>query len=161
MLFFALECWHRPLLRATALIGIGIERPRILVHPWVMLSERAMRIAAWTEGVLIFLTGSGMVALGVLWARLDSLLAPGESPELVRARVIAGLFTLTVPVVILLFLTNFRSRLAALLEGPKAHTLARDCARYVWYLMMVLALLILAITAVRVWASFQDINFKT
>jgi len=45
-----------------------------------------MRIAVWTESVLIFLTGAGMVALGALWARLDSLLATGESPELVAPR---------------------------------------------------------------------------
>ncbi|MEE2761830.1 MAG: hypothetical protein VYE18_10330 [Pseudomonadota bacterium] len=126
-----------------------------------MLSERAMRIAAWTESVLVFLTGACMVALGALWARIDSLLAPDESPDLVRARVIAGLFTLAVPRVILLFLTNFLRRLATLLEGPNVHTLARDSARYVWYLVMIFVLLILVITAARVWSSFQDINFKT
>ena len=39
-----------------------------------MLSKNAQRIAAWIEWLLIFVTGAGMLALIVLWSRLDVLL---------------------------------------------------------------------------------------
>ena len=119
-----------------------------------------MRIAAIIEALLIFVTGAGMVALIVLWARLDVLLAADESPELVRARIILGLFSLSVPLVILIFLTNVRGRLATLLAGQNADASAMKSAKYMWYLVMIFAIVILAITGNVVWDSFQDINFK-
>lgn len=137
-----------------------IERRRILFHPWDMLSKHAMRIAAIIEALLIFVTGAGMVALIVLWARMDGLLAADESPELVRARIISGLFSLSVPLVILTFLTNIRGRLAALLGGPSADASAMKSAKYMWYLVMIFAIVILAITGNVVRNSFLDINFK-
>ncbi|MBT7033084.1 MAG: hypothetical protein HN970_19535, partial [Rhodospirillaceae bacterium] len=60
-----------------------------------MLSKPATRVATAIELALIFVTGAGMVALVVLWSRLDVLLAVNESPELVRARIVSGLFSLS------------------------------------------------------------------
>jgi hypothetical protein len=131
-----------------------------MFHPWRMVSKRAMRIAAWSEAFLIFLTGAGIVALIVLWARLDGLLAPSESPVLVRARIVSGLFSLLVPLVILIFLTSVRGRLAALLGGQDADASAMKSAKYMWCLVMIFSAVILAITGNVVLGSFQDINFK-
>jgi hypothetical protein len=125
-----------------------------------MLSKYAQRIASGIELLLIFFTGAGMVALVVLWARMDGLLAIGESPELVRARIISGLFSLAVPLVILVFLTNIRGRLAALLAGRGAEAAVMRSAKYMWYLVMIFSAVILAITSNVVWSSFQDIDFR-
>lgn len=125
-----------------------------------MLSKHAMRIATGIELLLIVLTVAGMVVLVVLWARLDVLLAPSESPELVRARIVSGLFSLSVPLAILVFLTRIRCRLVDLLAGHSRDASAMKSARYMWYLVMIFVVVILSITASVVWSSFQDINFK-
>jgi|GEM_PF-2396991 len=142
-------------------MGKEIEPARNLFHPWFMISKHAQRIATIIEMLLIFVTGAGMVALIVMWLQLDVLLAPSESPELVRARIISGFFSLSVPLVILLFLTSIRGRLAALLTGPNADAAAMKSAVYMWYLVMIFSTVILVITANLVWGSFQDINFKS
>ena len=125
-----------------------------------MLSKHAARIAAAIELTLIFVTGAGMVALIVLWSRLDVLLAANESVALVRARIVSGLFSLSVPLVILIFLTRIRGKLADLLAGQRQDASAMRSAKYMWYLVMVFVIVISAITANVVWSSFQDINFK-
>ena len=125
-----------------------------------MVSKHTQHIATIIELALIFVTGAGMVALIVLWVRLEGLLAPAESPELVRARIISGLFSLSVPLAILIFLTSIRSRLTALLTGPNADAAAMKSAVYMWYLVMIFSTVILVITANLVWGSFQDIKFK-
>ena len=140
--------------------GKEIEPAQVLFHPLFMLSKHAARIAAAIELTLIFVTGAGMVALVVLWSRLDVLLAANESVALVRARIVSGLFSLSVPLVILIFLTRIRGKLADLLAGQRQDASAMRSAKYMWYLVMVFVIVISAITANVVWSSFQDINFK-
>ncbi len=142
-------------------MGKEIEPARNLFHPWGMLSKHARRIAAAIELLLIFVTGAGMVALIVLWSRLDVLLAANESAALVRARIVSGLLSLSVPLVILIFLNRIRGKLADLLTGPNQDASAMRSAKYMWYLVMAFVIVILAITANVVWSSFLDINFKS
>lgn len=125
-----------------------------------MLSKHAARIATAIELTLIFVTVAGMVALIVLWSRLDVLLAANESPALVRARIVSGLFSLSVPLVILVFLNRIRGKLSDLLGGQSHDASAMRSAKYMWYLVMVFVIVILAITANVVWTSFQDIYFR-
>lgn len=125
-----------------------------------MLSKHAARIATAIELTLIFVTVAGMVALIVLWSRLDVLLAANESPALVRARIVSGLFSLSVPLVILVFLNRIRGKLSDLLGGQNHDASAMRSAKYMWYLVMVFVIVILAITANVVWTSFQDIYFR-
>ncbi|MAF48620.1 MAG: hypothetical protein CMM10_10165 [Rhodospirillaceae bacterium] len=125
-----------------------------------ILSRHAHRIAGLVEAVLIILTAAGMVGLIVIWSQLESLLAPDESVALVRARIVSGLFSLCVPMAILIFLTSMRTRLALLLDEQHADQSTTRSAKYMWYLVMAFVIVIMSITANVVWSSFGDINFK-
>ncbi|NQV55588.1 MAG: hypothetical protein HQ503_06995 [Rhodospirillales bacterium] len=123
-------------------------------------SNPTQRWAGAIEAVLLLACIAGIGALIVLWTHLDSLLAPGESMALVRARILSNIAGLAVPVAILVFLTIMRKRLAALLSAQDADKTATNSAKYMWFLVMFFVIIIMVITANVIFSSFGDINFK-
>ena len=101
-----------------------------------------------------------MVGLTVIWSQLETLLAPDESIALVRARIVSGMFSLFVPMAILIFLTNIRTKLVVLLDRQHADQSTTRSAEYMWYLVIAFVIVILLITGNVIFNSFQDINFN-
>ena len=122
-----------------------------------MNSHRTAQIA---EYALIFLTAAGILALFVMWTQLGSLLAPGESPVLVGARILRGLVSLAVPLVILIFLSQMRKKIADLLSRQNADQTTADSAKRMWIIVMVMVVILLLVDANIIYDGFQDINFK-
>lgn len=122
--------------------------------------QNTHRVARCVEVALLFLTGAGIAALIVTWTQLDSLLSPGESPALVGARLMRGIFSLAVPLVILLFLSNMRAKIAALLKEQNANPTTMQSAKYMWFLVMAFIVIILTMDAIVITTGFQDIDFN-
>ena len=118
------------------------------------------RIAGWIELVLQFLTGAGIIGLVVVSVQAESLIAPGESPALIRARLLQSIFSLTVPLVILLFLTNMRIRLATLLSEQDSDRSAMKSAKYMWFLMIAFVLIIVGIDIGIIVESLGEFEFN-
>ncbi len=118
------------------------------------------RVARCVEVALLFVTGAGIAALIVAWTQMESLLSPGESLALVGARLMRGIFSLVVPLVILLFLSNLRVKIVALLNEQNANLSTIQSAKYMWYLVMMSIVIILTMDAIVIVASFQDIDFN-
>ncbi len=121
--------------------------------------EKAHRVAWCVEVALLLLTGLGIAALIVIWVQLDSLLTPQESAALVRARLLRGIFSLAVPLVILLFLSKLRVRFAALLQAQNATQDTMQSARYMWILVVAFVIIILIMDAIVIANGFLDIDF--
>ncbi len=117
-------------------------------------------MAWYAEVGLLVLTGAGIVALGVTWARLESLLSPDESPILMRARLMRGIFSLAVPLATLLFLSALRVRIAAVLEEQNANLVTMKSAKYMWFLIITFIIIILFMDAFVIVNSFRDIDFN-
>ncbi len=122
--------------------------------------QNTHRVARCVEVALLFLTGAGIAALIVTWTQLESLLSPGESPDLVGARLMRGIFSLVVPLVTLLFLSNLRVKIAALLNEQNANLSTIQSAKYMWYLVMMFIVIILTMDAIVIVTGFQDIGFN-
>ncbi len=122
--------------------------------------QNTHRVARCVEVALLFLTGAGIAALIVTWTQLESLLSPGESPDLVGARLMRGIFSLAVPLVILLFLSNMRAKIAALLKEQNANPTTMQSAKYMWFLVMAFIVIILIMDAIVITTGFQDIDFN-
>ena len=118
------------------------------------------RVARCVEVALLFVTGAGIAALIVAWTQLESLLSPGESLALVGARLMRGIFSLVVPLVILLFLSNLRVKVAAQLIEQNANPTTIQSAKYMWFLIMVIIVIILTMDASVIVTGFQDIDFN-
>ena len=121
--------------------------------------EIAHRVAWYVEVALLLLTGMGIAALVVIWLQLDSLLTPQESADLVRARLLRGIFSLAVPLVTLLFLSKIRVGIAALLQAQKANLVTMQSAKYMWMLVVVFVIVILIMDAIVIANGFMDIDF--
>ena len=122
--------------------------------------EKAHRLAWYVELALLFLTGAGIAALVVIWIQLESLLSPGESPTLVRARLMRGIFTLAVPLATLLFLSHLRVKIAALLKQQNADSITIKSAKYIWFLTVAFIMIILSMDAFVIGNNFKDIDFN-
>ena len=122
--------------------------------------QNTHRVARCVEVALLFLTSAGIAALIVTWTQLDSLLSPGESPALVGARLMRGIFSLAVPLVTLLFLSNLRVKIAALLKEQNANPTTMQSTKYMWFLVMVIIVIILTMDAIVIVTGFQDIDFN-
>ena len=116
-------------------------------------------MAWYVEVALLLLTGIGIAALVVIWLQLDSLLTPQESADLVRARLLRGIFSLAVPLVTLLFLSKIRVGIAALLQAQKANLVTMQSAKYMWMLVVVFVIVILIMDAIVIANGFMDIDF--
>jgi hypothetical protein len=115
------------------------------------------RAVEWT---LLVINGVAIVALIAVWIDLESILSPGESPALVKARLMRGIFSLAVPLVVLLFVTATRNRVAALLSAQNATSATLQSARYLWFLVMVFVIGILSLDLYVIANGFQDIDFS-
>ncbi len=122
--------------------------------------NNAHRMAWYAEVALLALTGAAIAALVVTWVELESLLSPRESPILVRARLMRGIFSLAVPLTILLFLPTLRVGIAALLKKQNANPATLKSAKYMWFLVMAFIIIILTLDTFVIVNSFQDIDFN-
>ena len=122
--------------------------------------EKTDRAAWYVEVVLLVLTGLGIAALLVFWVQLETLLSSGESPALVRARLMRGIFSLVVPLVILLFVSTMRIRIGVLLEAQNAKPITRQSAKFIWLLVIAFVIAILSLDVFVIWTGFQDISFN-
>lgn len=120
----------------------------------------AQRVAHNVELALIVLTGASIAALGVIWVQPEMLLSSAESPALMRARLMRGIFSLAVPLVMLLFLSNFRVRITALLRRQDATPRTVQYAKYMWFLVIALIVIVLTMDAFLVMASLRDLEFN-
>ena len=121
--------------------------------------EISHRAAWYVEVALLLLTSAGIAALVVIWVQLDSLLSPQESADLVRARLLRGIFSLAVPLATLLFLSKIRVGIATLLQAQNANQVTMQSARYMWILVVAFVIIILILDAVVIADGFQDIDF--
>ena len=118
------------------------------------------RWAAIVEIALQFLIGAGIVAVLLIMFNLDRLLAPEESELLVRVRLLRGVISLALPLVILFFLTGLRHTLARLLaDRPDDDETARS-VKYIWFTMIGFVLLIVGVDVSLIVESFSDISFR-
>ncbi len=122
--------------------------------------ENAHRVAWYVEMALLALTGAGIAILMLFWVQAETLLPPGESPVLARARLMRGIFSLAVPLAPLLFLSTLRIRIAMLLKRQNANPATMQSAKYVWLLIIALIIIILTIDAFVIGNSFQDFDFN-
>lgn len=118
------------------------------------------RAAVVIEVVLQFLTGAAIVAVLVMMANLDRLLAPDESEILVRARLFRTIAGLAMPLIILFLLSGLRHRLIKLLTKQGADREALNSVKYIWLTVIGFVGLILAIDVNIFVESLSDISFK-
>ena len=116
--------------------------------------------ARTVEWALLIINGVAIAALIVAWIDLESLLSPQESPALVKARLMRGIFSLAVPLVILLFVMASRQKIAALLSAQNAPSATLQSARYLWFLIMGFVIGILSLDLIVIANGFQDIDFR-
>lgn len=122
--------------------------------------EAYQRWAMALEIALQFVTGVGIVALLVLMANLDRLLAADESELLVRVRLLKGVISLAMPLIILVFLTGLRHGLTRMLARQNADAEMVKSSRYIWLTVIVFVILILAVDVNIIIESLSDINFQ-
>jgi hypothetical protein len=125
--------------------------------PPALLHQRA---AMLIELGLQFISGAAIVGLLVMMANLDSLLAADESVGLVRVRLMKGVISFAMPLVIMVFLTGLRYRLGAMLANQNSDAEMVKSARYMWVTVVFFVLLILAIDVNIVIESLSDISFR-
>ena len=131
--------------------------PRPFVNRWRMNVNRSARIF---ELALLVATCLGIATLIFIWSELATLLGPGESAALVRARLIRGLFSLAVPLVTLLSVSIMRGRIAALLKAQNATSATLQSAKYLWVIVMIFVVGILCLDFFVIAQGFQDIDFR-
>lgn len=117
------------------------------------------RIAGLVELGLQFLTAAGIVGLLIALSQATTLLAPGESEVLFRARLMRGIFSLAVPLVILLFLSSMRVKFTSLLEEKISDPTAITSARYMWVLVVAFSVIIIAISVSLILDSVGEFKF--
>ena len=126
------------------------DSPPLAYQQWARVVEVTLQI----------LSCAGIIALLLLMANLEHVLAPEESELLVRVRLFKGIISLAMPLIILIFLTGLRRALTNMLERQGADQEMTKSARYIWLTVVGFVLLILAIDVNIIIESMSDISFQ-